>query len=80
MTKQNRETHQSMMTMMAWYADFQDFASRDQGNETYRACAFEAAFKAVVACEAAGFDPMSIITDAYDYAAKYNFDRNLAVA
>lgn len=74
MKQQDRKTQQLMITMLAWYNDFQDFASRDQANEAYRVCAFEAAFAAITSCEAAGFCPMSLITDAYDYAAKYNFD------
>jgi len=74
MTQQDRKTQQLMITMLAWYNDFQDFASRDQSNEAYRVCAFEAAFAAITRCEMAGFCPMSLITDAYDYAAKYNFD------
>ena len=80
MEKQNSQTSHAMIAMIDWYNHFRDFASRDQENQTNRVCAFEAASYAIKECEEAGFCPMSLITDAYDYAAKYNFDRDKAAA
>jgi len=74
MKQQDTKTHQLMIAMIDWYNRFQDFAARDQAKEIYRVAAFQSAFAAITRCEAAGFCPMSLITDAYDYAAKYNFD------
>jgi ribonuclease HI len=74
MTQQDTKTHHLMIGMIEWYNQFKDFSARDQTNETNRVAAFEASFAAITRCEMAGFCPMSLITDAYDYAAKYNFD------
>lgn len=80
MEKQNSQASHAMIAMIDWYNKFRDFASRDQENQTYRVCAFDAASFAIKQCEEAGFCPMSLITDAYNYAAKYNFDRDKAAA
>lgn len=63
--------HHLMISMIAEYNDFRDYVSRPQTQQNEDNAAF-CAIRAVRYCEDAGYDPLSLITDAYEFVAHIN--------
>lgn len=67
MSQQSTQNHHAMIAMVEWYNQFKDFSARAEQTETIKACALEAATFACKNCALAGFDPYSVMTDAYNF-------------
>jgi len=63
--------HHLMISMISEYNNFRDYASRPQTQQNEDNAAF-CAIRAVRYCEDAGYDPQSLITDAYEFVTQIN--------
>ena len=63
--------HHLMISMICEYNSFRDYASRPQTQQNEDIAAF-CAIRAVRYCEDAGYDPQSLITDAYEFVMQIN--------
>lgn len=61
--------HHLMISMISEYNDFRYYVSRPQTQQNEDNAAF-CAIRAVRYCEDAGYDPLSLITDAYEFVAQ----------
>lgn len=77
MTEKNTKDHHAMISMIAEYNAFRDYASRPQ-SQTNKDIASFCAVRACGYCLEAGYDPQSVITDAHEFVVECN--RKLSAA
>ena len=71
MAKKTTLDHHLMISMISEYNSFRDYVSRSK-TQPYEGCAEFCAIRAVRYCEDAGYDPLSLITDAYEFVMQIN--------
>lgn len=63
--------HHLMISMISEYNNFRNYVSRPQTQQNENIAAF-CAKRAVRYCEDAGYCPLSLITDAYEFVGQIN--------